>query len=131
MPYCPALDASPRKSSDREYVRAAFQEIAAAMNAFTIEGTDGTVSSRELLGPILAADLPEARRMHSESVEVIVPVHQANTTSFILLGERRSGNPGLGFTKPGGQVATLALAKRRRDPVGIQPVRSWKGSHPR
>jgi two-component system LytT family sensor kinase len=78
-------------SGEQEYVRAAFLEIAAAVNAQVVEKVDVKIRPKELLAPTLAATLPEARQLHSEGVEVIVPVRQANTTSLVLLGERRSG----------------------------------------
>lgn len=77
--------------SDQEYIKAAFREIATAMNTRVIEISDSIVAPNGLLIPTLAVALPESRELSLQNVEVVVPVRQANATSLILLGERHSG----------------------------------------
>lgn len=79
-----------RASNDQEYIAAASREIAAEMNTRLIESST-TVLSGDVLVPTLAANLPEARYLHAEGVEVIVPIRQSNEISMVLLGQRRSG----------------------------------------
>lgn len=78
-------------SRDQEYIAAAFLHVASAMNSRTIDNVPSTLVAKEILAPTLAAALPNGHQLHLLGVEVVVPVRQANTTTLIFLGERRSG----------------------------------------
>jgi two-component system, LytTR family, sensor kinase len=81
-----------RASTEREYIREAFDKIAAAMSTRVMSISDLEPESGALLLPVLTAELPDARELRSKGIEVLVPVRRGNmATEVISLGERRSG----------------------------------------